>query len=116
MAVGWTVAATAGANRPAFLSLPTSPESCSPESWGSGPAPLFNLLLTNHFSLITVRLAVGSSVRAHLTLAGDDQVMENARNHASIYIEVEGIDALWANLRMHKGEFRSEISLSSLIG
>lgn len=31
--------------------------------------------------------------------------MEHVRNHASIYIEVEGIDALWANVRMHKGEF-----------
>ena len=109
MAVGWTVAATAGANRP----TPCIP---IPSNQLSGPALLFNLLLTNHFSLITVRLAVGSSVRAHLTLAEDDQVMENVRNHASIYIEVEGIDALWANVRMHKGEFRSEISLSSLIG
>jgi len=41
----------------------------------------------------------------HLTLAEDDRVMEHVRNHASIYIEVEGIDALWANVRMHKGEF-----------
>ncbi len=88
MAVGWIVAA--GANR----RTPCIPIPSNQPRKLSGPAPLFNLLLTNHFSLITARLAVGSSVRAHLTLAEDDQVMEHVRNHASIYIEVEGIDAL----------------------
>jgi hypothetical protein len=41
MAVGWTVAATAGANRPTQC-IPI------PSNQLSGPALLFNLLLTNH--------------------------------------------------------------------
>jgi N-acetyltransferase len=46
MAVGWTVAATAGANRRTH-SYPFQP---APKVFrGSGPAPLFNLLLTSHF-------------------------------------------------------------------
>jgi hypothetical protein len=87
MAVGWTVAAGVNRRTPCIPIPSNQPRKLR-------PAPLFNLLLTNHFSLITARLAVGSSVRAHLTLAEDDQVMEHVRNHASIYIEVEGIDAL----------------------
>jgi len=41
----------------------------------------------------------------HLTLAENDRVMKHVQNHASIYVEVEGIDALWANVRMHKAEY-----------
>jgi hypothetical protein len=55
MVVGWTVAATAGANRPTPHSYPfqPAPKAVPPKAFrGSGPAPLFVLLLTFHSSPI----------------------------------------------------------------
>jgi predicted enzyme related to lactoylglutathione lyase len=42
----------------------------------------------------------------HLTLAEDASVMQEARGHLSIYLEVEGIDELWAHAAQFKEQYK----------
>lgn len=42
----------------------------------------------------------------HLTLADDQSVLDATRRHFSIYLEVEGIEELWAHVSQFKDRYK----------
>ncbi|MEO7718863.1 MAG: VOC family protein [Capsulimonas sp.] len=46
----------------------------------------------------------GASV--HFSLVQDETILKGLRGHTEIYIEVEGIDALWEHVAQFKGQYR----------
>ena len=58
-------------------------------------------LKSDSYSIVT---RGGASL--HLTLAEDQSVLDAVRGHASVYLEVEGIEALWSYVSKFRDRYK----------